>query len=737
MDVDTDGRPPSPPPAPPEDVPPPPPSPPPPPTAASKFSNGAAKGNKKTPPSLEEILNQKKAADEAASKPVFLSTEKREKLALERRQKEVEERRRKANEVAQNRATFFNGEKSNQNGNLTNGYSKPAIPTGPAAMRSSQAPSLSSGPTHDRRNHKSKAPTEEEAVAEYVKQRYLGSQPASTFSASKKRKRTTDKKFNFDWSTEEDTSQDYNPLYQNRLDPSAFGRSHLGGLDVDDRQVQNYARAIEERDSETGAARAQEILAMAKRRKEANARRTLDMKHWSEKQLSEMTPRDWRLVLSEYNISTKGSNLPPPARNWRETGLPQNLLDTVENIGYTEPSPIQRAAIPIATSGRDVIGLAETGSGKTASFALPLLYYISSLPPVTRDNPGPYAIILAPTRELAQQITTETQRLAAGRHSIVSITGGRAIEEQVWAMRDGAEIIVATPGRLVDCIERRLLVLSSTCYVILDEADRMIDMGFTEPLEKILAALPASNEKPDDDSTEATTQMSNSYRQTMMYSATMSSTLERVARGFLVRPATVQIGETNTGVETVVQQAEYISGEDKRKKRLQELLNNRELFPAPIIVFVNVKRSCDALARDIRQMGLSAETMHGSKTQEQREKALASLRNGQTDILVATDLAARGIDVEGVSLVVNFSLPNSIEPYLHRIGRTGRAGKSGTAISFWNNEDAEVLYDLKNVIQRSDISRVPEDLRKHPAAQQKQAKGQQKIDEPEKGGKRM
>ena len=685
--------------------------PPPPPAVASK----------KDPLSLEQILKKKQEADEAASKPVFLSKKKREEL----------EQQKKLQQSAPPSQPSGPSSKfpKHINGAQRNGAPPP---NGSVPKRAPGKPEQSMVPVRGRKQPLPRQ-SEDEAVAAYVQQRYMGNQPTSTFSASKKRKRTTDKKFNFDWAADEDTSQDYNPIYQNRLDTNTFGRGHAGGLDTDDRKIRDYARAIAERDPENGSVRAQQLIEMERNRKEAQSKRLLDMKHWSEKRLSEMTARDWRLVLSEYNISTKGSNLPPPARSWQETGLPQTLLDTVNSVGYTDPSPIQRAAIPIAMSGRDVIGLAETGSGKTASFALPLLHYISSLPPVSRDNPGPYVVILAPTRELAQQITVETQKLAAGRHSIVSITGGKAIEEQVWALRDGAEIIVATPGRLVDCIERRLLVLSSTSYVVLDEADRMIDMGFTEPLEKILAALPSTNEKPDTDDVEATTAMSNAYRQTMMYSATMSSTVERVARGFLRRPAVVQIGEANTGVDTVVQQVEYIPTEDKRKARLRDLLNQRHDYPPPIIVFVNVKRACDSLARDIRNMGFSSETLHGSKTQEQREKALASLRNGTTDILVATDLAARGIDVEAVSLVVNFSLPSSIEPYLHRIGRTGRAGKSGVAVSFWGNEDADVLYDLKNVIQRSSISRIPEDLRKHPASQSKQ-KGQ-KMDEPDKGRK--
>ena len=207
----------------------------------------------------------------------------------------------------------------------------------------------------------------------------------------------------------------------------------------------------------------------------------------------------------------------------------------------------------------------------------------------------------------------------------------------------------------------------------------------------------------------------------MMYTANMPIAVERIARKYLRRPAIVTIGNAGEAVETVEQRVEFVPGEDKRKKRLQEILNSGE-FQAPIIVFVNIKRNCDAVARDIKHMGFNSVTLHGSKTQEQREAALASLRNGSSDVLVATDLAGRGIDINDVSLVVNFNMANSIESYTHRIGRTGRAGKSGVAITFWGNEDADVLYDLKQMLSKSQISKVPEDLRKHEAAQQKGGK---------------
>ena len=580
----------------------------------------------------------------------------------------------------------------------------------------------------------------EEVQQAILRQRYMGAdQNQSNFSAKKKRKRTTEKKFNFEWNTEEDTTPDYNPLYQARAEANFFGRGRLGGFaeDLADGAARKYARALQERDQDSGVARAQEMLDMERRRRE-EGRHALD-KHWSEKKLEHMRERDWRIFKEDFNISTKGGGIPNPMRSWPESGLPKRLLEVVDQVGYTEPSAVQRAAIPIALQSRDLIGVAVTGSGKTAAFLLPLLVYISELPALNEvtKNDGPYAIILAPTRELAQQIEIEARKFATPLgFTCVSIVGGHSLEEQAYALRDGAEIIIATPGRFVDCIERRVLVLGQCCYVIMDEADRMIDLGFEEPVNKILDALPVGNMKPDSEEAEDSIVMSqhlggkDRYRQTMMYTATMPSAVERIARKYLRRPAIVTIGNVGEAVETVEQRVEFVAGEDKRKKRLAEILSSREFAP-PIIVFVNIKRNCDAVARDIKHMGFSSVTLHGSKTQEQREAALGSVRNGTTDVLVATDLAGRGIDVQDVSLVVNFNMATNIESYTHRIGRTGRAGKSGIAITFLGNEDADVMYDLKQMLMKSSISRVPEELRKHEAAQQKSQRGagQKKIED--------
>jgi len=742
------------PPPPPDEVPPPPPEPEEEPKKKQKKGWGGTQRPTTTPLSIEELLRKKREADAAAAKvrlscfslvfvrwnvtdlslvqPKFLSRAERERLALEKRAKEVEAERRAKAERAAN-AVDRNGTKSSDTKpDGPNGDTAKPIPTAPRALRNGEPPTapaamrnaqqqqqqrqepnkdydmqpppppkpISFGPEESKGEKRS---AEEEEAQVLIRQRYMGVDPTSSFSAKKKRRRTTERKFNFEWSADEDTSADYNPLYQNRAEVNFFGRGRLAGFgdDVADNATRRYAKALEDRDKKAGSARAREILEMERRRREESSRAALD-KHWSEKRLDQMRERDWRIFKEDFNISTKGGNVPNPMRSWAESGLPKRLLELIEKVGYHEPTPIQRAAIPIALQSRDLIGVAVTGSGKTAAFLLPLLVYIAELPRIDefewRKNDGPYAIILAPTRELAQQIEIEAKKFADPLgFTVVSIVGGHSFEEQAYSLRNGAEVVIATPGRLVDCLERRLLVLSQCCYVIMDEADRMIDLGFEEPVNKILAALPVSNEKPDTEEAEDARAMSQHiggrerYRQTMMYTATMPPAVERIARRYLRRPAIVTIGNVGQAVDTVEQRVEFIAGEDKRKKRLAEILNSGEFAP-PIIVFVNIKRNCDVIARDIKQMGFSAVTLHGSKTQEQREAALASLRNGTADVLVATDLAGRGIDVPDVSLVINFNMATTIESYTHRIGRTGRAGKSGVAITFLGNEDADVMY---------------------------------------------
>lgn len=702
--------------------------------------NGVNGTKKKVPLDLEELIRKKKEADAAAAKPRFMTKAQREKSAAQKAAEEKaqqEEKERKRKEALEKSQKEFDA-RPNQRG------PSHGIPTGPKAMRQNGAPN--GAPVHGDRNakdnHAKKGAnnngkrTLESDEAELIKQRYTGPEVnKSTFSAQKKRRRTTEKKFNFEWDADEDTSKDYDPVYAQQAS-SIIGAGRLAGFgaEAEEEAAKRFARGIEDRDPVNGRQRAKEYLDQFYRGQEVRAKRNALGKHWSEKALEEMRERDWRIFKEDFGIATKGGGIPNPMRNWNESGLPSRLMEVVHQVGYTEPTPIQRAAIPIALQARDLIGVAVTGSGKTASFLLPLLVYISGLPMLDEYNKadGPYALILAPTRELAQQIETEAKKFATPLgFTCVSIVGGHSLEEQAFALRNGAEIIVATPGRLVDCIERRLLVLQQCCYIIMDEADRMIDLGFEESLNKILDALPVSNEKPDTEEAENAQLMSKylskgRYRQTMMYTATMPPLVEKIAKKYLRRPAIVTIGNAGEAVDTVEQRVEFINGEDKRKKRLAEILNSNQFAP-PIIVFVNIKRNCDTVARDIKRLGFNTVTLHGSKDQKQREAALASLRSGETEVLVATDLAGRGIDVPDVSLVVNFNMAGSIESYTHRIGRTGRAGKSGVAITFLGSEDADVLYDLKQMIMKSAISKVPEELRRHEAAQQKPVKGRKQA----------
>lgn len=684
---------------------------------------------RRLPPDLPALLRKREADKAEAAKPRFIPKKERERLAAEKAAREEDEERKRQEEArAPSKKPSSNGTNGTNGAKGTYGARPNDIPTGPKAMRhTGDGGDRGHGGKRPRpRDDEGKRAEMERNDAAELRARYMGPEVnQSTFSAKKKRKRTAANKFNFDWDPDDDTSRPFDPIYADRPDPLF----KLAGFDNTDDLVLRKADAIRRGDRETGEQRARQLLEQHQRIKEASERKNLG-KHWSEKKLEDMKERDWRIFKENFGIATKGGAIPDPMRSWQESKLPSRLLEIVNQVGYDEPTPIQRAAIPIAQQARDLIGVAVTGSGKTAAFLLPLLVYISELDPLAEHNKndGPYALILAPTRELVQQIETEARKFAGPLgFTVVSIVGGHSLEEQAFALRNGAEIIVATPGRLVDCLERRLLVFTQCCYIIMDEADRMIDQGFEEPLTKILDALPVTNEKPDTEDAENPMLMrsylgKDRYRQTMMYTATMPPLVERIAKKYLRRPAIVTIGNAGEAVDTVEQRVEFISGEDKRKRRLQEILNSAQFAP-PIIVFVNIKRNCEMVARDIKSWGYSTVTLHGSKTQEQREASLASVRNGQVNILVATDLAGRGIDVSDVSLVVNFNMPSSIEAYTHRIGRTGRAGKSGVAITFLGNEDSDVMYDLKQIISKSSISKVPEELRRHEAAQSKPTRG--------------
>ncbi|KAI9265283.1 P-loop containing nucleoside triphosphate hydrolase protein [Phascolomyces articulosus] len=682
---------------------------------------------KRVPISIEELIKQKEEEKNATIKPKFLTKEERAKLALEKRQKQVEEQRKRQDDERRARQQF--------DIKAEDEYRKVMRDSSPSSYGSRRYRHESRREAEKRRE-RDMSPDDHDSETglndkekQAIRERYFGGE-------RKKRKirRMNERKFVFDWDATEDTSYDFNPLYANRHSAQMFGRGHIAGVDIKEQKKQRsefYNKLLRDRQTEEEHRRTKELIEMDKKKE---AKMMWDDRHWSEKPFDQMQERDWRIFKEDFNISTKGGNIPRPIRSWSESNLPQKVLKVIEGVGYTEPTPIQRQAIPIGVQNRDIIGIAETGSGKTASFVIPLLVYISDLPKLNAENmsDGPYALIMAPTRELAQQIEQETLKFATPMgFNCVSIVGGHSIEEQAFNLRNGAEIIIATPGRLKDCLDRRILVLNQCTYVVMDEADRMIDMGFEADVNFILDALPVSNLKPEDEEgIPMELDSGRKYRQTTMFSATMPPAVERLAKKYLRRPAVVTIGTAGQAVETVEQRVEMINDENKKKNRLLELLESGTYEP-PIIIFVNQKKGVDVLAKALNKLGYHAVTLHGGKSQEQRESALQQLKNGTADVLVATDVAGRGIDVKNVSLVINYDMAKNIEDYTHRIGRTGRAGKSGVAITFLSNNDTEVMYDLRQMLAKSPLSKVPSELAHHEAAQTKPgiAKAKKKHEE--------
>ena len=452
-------------------------------------------------------------------------------------------------------------------------------------------------------------------------------------------------------------------------------------------------------------------------------------RHWSEKRLEEMEERDWRIFKEDFEISTRGHRVPHPIRSWKESGLPPLLLSTLEKVGYAQPSAIQRAAIPVGLLNRDVVGIAETGSGKTAAFLLPMLVYISNLPPITAvtAEAGPYALIMAPTRELAQQIAAECTKLGSvlGIRN-VSIVGGLGIEEQGVRLREGAEVVIGTPGRLIDCIEKRYLVLHQCNYIVLDEADRMIDMNFEPQIVRVMDSMPSTNLRPeadnvDDDAVDAVlTSASNPsgqrYRQTIMFSATMPPKVIHLAKKYLRHAVEIAVGDRRgKAASNVEQRVEWVRSDADKRRRLLELLQSEQ---PPIIVFCNLKRTCDLVARAVSELGIRSVVLHGGKTQETREEALLDFKRGAIDALIATDVMGRGIDVNDVRLVINYEMPSDIQKYTHRIGRTGRAGKKGVATSFLTEADTDIFYDLKAMLKEAGQT-IPAELNAHEASRVK------------------
>ncbi len=361
-------------------------------------------------------------------------------------------------------------------------------------------------------------------------------------------------------------------------------------------------------------------------------------------------------------------------------GLSADILRAIGEQGYTEPTPVQSKAIPIVLQGNDVLAGAQTGTGKTAGFTLPLLQRLTEKP--LNGNRRPVrALVLTPTRELAAQVGDSVQTY--GRHLPLQsavIFGGVKINPQIAKLRRGVDILVATPGRLLDHVSQKTVDLSQIEILVLDEADRMLDMGFIHDIRKIMAMLPDKNQ-----------------RQTLLFSATFSNEIKQLANRLLNNPELIEVARQNTTAETIAQRIHLV---DKNRKR--ELLSH--MIGAhnwrQVLVFTRTKHGANRLADQLGKDGLTAAAIHGNKSQGARTRALADFKNGKVRILVATDIAARGLDIDQLPHVVNFELPNVPEDYVHRIGRTGRAGNEGEAVSLVCVDEHKLLRDIERLLKR-------------------------------------
>ncbi|WP_319532360.1 DEAD/DEAH box helicase [uncultured Cohaesibacter sp.] len=405
-------------------------------------------------------------------------------------------------------------------------------------------------------------------------------------------------------------------------------------------------------------------------------------------------------------------------KHFNELGLAEPILRALEAEGYTEPTPIQSQAIPVALAGKDILGIAQTGTGKTASFVLPILDRLAR----NDRRPTPKAadaLIIAPTRELVAQIAENIRKYSKHmRVSVSVVVGGVKPSPQVRKLASGSHIVVATPGRLLDHISNGHLTLANTHTVVLDEADHMLDLGFIPDIRRIMKQLPKK-------------------RQTELFSATMPQQIKALAKDFQTNPVEVAVAAVSKPIERISQSVHHMSRTSK-SAALTRILANDDVERA--IVFTRTKRGADRVSQTLQKAGLSATAIHGNKSQGQRVRALASFKSGETTIMVATDIAARGIDIDDVSHVVNFELPEVPEAYVHRIGRTARAGRTGVAISLCDPSEAKLLRDIEKLIgsqlpSEKDDSYSPLDLavpdtelraRRKPAQQGAKADGHRK-----------
>ena len=404
-----------------------------------------------------------------------------------------------------------------------------------------------------------------------------------------------------------------------------------------------------------------------------------------------MTESEAEEVRRHNGIGILRGPAPKPLRTFEEANFPRHILDQVANLGFSKPTPIQMQGFPVALSGKDVVGIADTGSGKTLTFILPAIVHILAQEELRRGD-GPIVLILAPTRELAVQINNEAQKF--GRSAKIHSTccyGGVSRGPQARDLKYGVEICIATPGRLIDFIESGTTNLRRVTYLVLDEADRMLDMGFEPQIRKIVRDIRYD-------------------RQTLMWSATWPREVQSLARDLCrEEPVHINIGSIElTASHNIKQTVEVVKPFEKRQK-LNKLLQSIMDGKSKILIFTETKKGCDDLTRDLRMAGMPALCIHGDKSQSERDWVLQEFRESKSPIMIATDVASRGLDVKDIVYVINYDLPRQIEDYVHRIGRTGRAGAKGHAYTFFTEDKAKMAKELVAVMREAD-QEVPPDL---------------------------
>ncbi|XP_049933774.1 DEAD-box ATP-dependent RNA helicase 42-like isoform X1 [Nymphaea colorata] len=410
------------------------------------------------------------------------------------------------------------------------------------------------------------------------------------------------------------------------------------------------------------------------------------------KEIFKMTSEEVSAYRKQLELKIHGKDVPKPVKTWNQTGLSTKILEVIKKLNFERPMPIQAQALPIIMSGRDCIGIAKTGSGKTLAFVLPMLRHIKDQPPVVAGD-GPIGLIMAPTRELVQQIHGDIKKFSKVMGlNCVAVYGGSGVAQQISDLKRGTEIVVCTPGRMIDILctsGGKITNVRRVTYLVMDEADRMFDMGFEPQITRIV-----QNTRPD--------------RQTVLFSATFPRQVEILARKVLTKPVEIQVGGRSVVNRDITQRVE-VRPEEEKFLRLLELLGE-EYEKGKILIFVHSQEKCDSLFKDLLKHGYPCLSLHGAKDQTDRESTISDFKSNVCNLLIATSVAARGLDVKELELVVNFDVPNHYEDYVHRVGRTGRAGRPGKAFTFISEDEARYAPDLVKALELSEQV-VPADLK--------------------------